>query len=117
MKCFAFKETLPSIHTNIQSSTFIFLVVFMEREEEKKHPRNEMRAADTVWKESREEANNVVYLQEGRENRHNADTVCTAPAPTALELHTLSLTTWKHTVTNSCQERKSRYIQTCSLVL
>lgn len=35
----------------------------MEREKENKHPRDEMLAVDTLWKESTVEGNNVVYVQ------------------------------------------------------
>lgn len=58
-----FKETLPFLHKNIQSFAFIFLVVFMEREKENKHPRDEMLVVDTFWKVRTVEGNNVVYLQ------------------------------------------------------
>lgn len=65
----------------------------------------------------KEEGNNVVNLQIEWEKKQSADIVCTVPAPTAFELSTLFLITWKQTLIHSCQERESRHLQTCSLIL
>ena len=52
VKAKCFKETPPFLHNNIQSSAFIFWL-FSLREEENKHPRGEMLAVNTLWKECR----------------------------------------------------------------